>query len=136
VVCFGRESWSALWRARFAALAAACACSGGGLPCASSVAAYCASAQQPVCNWSDYAKPANCPYTSLNTSCSPYDVAIQHGVDTGVTSYYQRTTGELVAAVSYTTFGRSCIAGPQGSGFSEPDCPSSGFSPNCPDAGP
>ena len=136
------EARSARWLAALKVLASAfaiCACNGSQLPCSSSVASYCASAPQPICNWSVYTEPTsfNCQFTVLSTSCGSYDIAYQRGVDTAVESYYERTNGTLVAAVSVSAnvgSGRFCIAGPS-SGFSEPTCPLSGFAASCPDGG-
>ncbi len=117
------------------------ACPAQLLPCASSVESYCASAAQPICSWTVFSDPTStrfdCRHTGLNTSCGPYDNAWQFGVDTGVQSYYDRATGQLVAVVadSANTQSSTCLAGPA-SGFSPPACPATDFTTVCPDAGP
>jgi len=120
------------------------ACGKGGLPCASSVAAYCASTPDAVCNWSLYTEPGFvCPDTRLNDSCDPpYNAAFQPAYRTNLVlmSYYDRTTGELVAVFSQITLGPSggasslsCVAGP--GSFSSPTCPGNSTVATCFDGG-
>ncbi len=130
-------SWKTVQAALLAALVAG-GCSSQ-LPCASSVESYCASPAQPICSWSVFSDPTStrfdCRHTGLNTSCGPYDNAWQFGVDYGVQSYYDRTTGQLVAVVADSANTQTCLAGPA-SGFSPPACPATDFTTLCPDAGP
>jgi hypothetical protein len=132
-----RQSWATALAALAGAVIAT-GCNSSQIPCSSSVPSYCASAAQPICSWSVYSDAASfsCQYTLLSTACGPYDIAYQRGVDTGVESYYDRSTGQLVAALFLNAeFDKtSCLAGP--GAFPQPSCPLSEFISSCPDAGP
>jgi len=103
-------------------------------PCAEGIDAYCSATGAAAC-----AFPGDqpiCPFNLISTSCGAYDAVILQGVDSSVTRYYDRSTGRLLAVVSYVAASgrRSCIAGPA-EGFSEPGCPRSEFTEQCPDGG-
>ena len=138
------EERSPLWGVALVLLASTSVACGkeDGLPCASSAAAYCASTPEAVCNWSLYTAPGfMCPDTRLNDSCDPpyYEAALL-GYKTNVVllSYYDRTTGQLVAVVSQLIIGpsggsMSCVAGP--GSFSRPNCPGNSTVATCFDGG-
>ncbi len=124
------------------ALLGAAACEGaapasspGKLACAQPVATWCAG-QGPACSWSLYADPTrfDCAHTSVG-ACGPYDVAVAQRVDAGTISYYDASSGELVAAVEYGgapgPTAERCAAGPS-DGFAVPSCPQAAFVSSCP----
>ena len=141
----GLVDGSPLLRAALVLLASgSAACGHDGLPCASSIAEYCASTPQAVCNWSLYTTPAfTCPDTRLNDSCdAPYLEAYLPGYRTNLIlfSYYDRTMGQLVGVLSQIVLGPSggvdslsCIAGPNW--FSRPSCPGNSTVAPCYDGG-
>jgi hypothetical protein len=122
-----------VWRAALVLFASgSVACGHDGLPCASSIGAYCASTPEAVCNWSLYNTPGfSCRNTRLNESCGPtYLEAYMPSYATNLIlfSYYDRPTGQLVAVLSQLVSGPvggadslSCVAGPDW--FSRPSCP-------------
>jgi hypothetical protein len=96
--------------------------SGGGptLPCNTSITSYCT---QNNCTYPP--QPAfGCAHTHVDMNCGPYISVTDMGVDTGSISYYDRSTGALVAVTDYSAnFGghTTCVAGPSG-GFVVPQC--------------
>jgi hypothetical protein len=141
----GLVDGSSLLRAALVLLASASvACGKGGLPCTSSAAAYCASTPEAVCNWSLYTAPSfMCRETWLKDSCDPpYNEASQPDFDSNLIhfSYYDRTTGQLVAVLSQLIDGPavgasslSCVAGPDS--LSRPSCPGNSTVAPCYDGG-
>jgi hypothetical protein len=98
--------------------------SGSPLTCDSSVDVYCAGIHEVQCSWS---AEIGSPACQSVATCGGYLVANQHGVDTGTYSYYDQTTGQLLAVTAYGVPGRlTCAAGSSG-GFVVPDCPVTEF---------
>jgi len=98
--------------------------SGSSLTCPNSVEAFCASGHETQCSWSSEIGSTACQSVAV---CGGYLVANEHGVDTGTFSYYDTTTGQVLAVVAYGVPGSlTCTAGPS-AGFVVPACPPTDF---------
>jgi hypothetical protein len=100
----------------------------GPLTCDTTVNEYCGDSQN-VCLFSAYTDGTAilCERAEVSRNCGGYDVVRVHGIDTGTYSYYDTTTGKLVAAFGYSApSGSGCAAGPA-DGFTPPSCPDSSF---------
>jgi hypothetical protein len=114
-------------------------CSGGtgaSMPCANTVAAYCAT-NTCLMTWADVearvcgAFGGEAVHTSAQ-ACKGFNSVDTFGVDSGITYYYDATSGNLVAVFAYGNGSDSCVAGP--TTFTQPSCEGSGR-PCLPDGG-
>jgi hypothetical protein len=116
------------------------ACSGEGSPhCDATITQWCATAATASCDWSSATNAASLCAATAPTSlgqCGAVVALRQVGTDVTTISYFDGTSGHLVAVTSTSAANGStpeCLAGTQGS-FTSPAC--SWSRAGCPDGGP